>query len=176
MVSSFLTLGFSTGGVWSGCLGVSVIWPVYTGMLGCAELFKGFQRRLFRELPLTGLAGHEIIGVSYGHRGSEIQDYPSMVTGGAGNLFQSVGHVRLCAQIKLHVGMDRKSVVAFLADAPPFTVRPHESFIDPEAGLFTNGAGYRAEAPFHFLLSDSDHVDASIAGGEMESQQRRGMS
>lgn len=99
-----------------------------------------------------------------------------MVTGGAGNLFQPVGHVRLRAQIKLHVGMDRKSVVAFLADASPFTVGPLDSFIDSEAGLFTNGAGYRAEAPFHFLLSNSDHVDTSIAGGEMESQQRWGMS
>lgn len=98
-----------------------------------------------------------------------------MVTGGAGNLFQSIGHVRLCAQIELHVGMDRESVVAFFADAAPFTVRPLDSFIDPEAGLFANGAGYRAESPLHFLLTDRDHIDASIAGGEMESQQRWGM-
>lgn len=99
-----------------------------------------------------------------------------MVTGGAGNLFQTIGHVRLRAQIELHVGMDRKSVVAFFADAAPFTVRSLDSFIDPEAGLFANGAGYRAEAPFHFLLSESDHSDTSIAGGEMESQQRWGVS
>lgn len=99
-----------------------------------------------------------------------------MVTGGAGNLFQSIGHVRLRAQIELHVGMNRKSIVAFLADASPFTVRPLDSFIDPEAGLFANGAGYRAESPLHFLLSDSDHIPVSIAGGEMESQQRWGMS
>ena len=72
--------------------------------------------------------------------------------------------------------MDRKSVVAFFADAAPFTVRPLDSFIDPEAGLFANGAGYRAEASFHFLLSESDHVDGIIAGGEMESQQRWGMA
>jgi hypothetical protein len=142
--------------------------------MGLAELFKGFQRRLFRELPLTGLARHEIIGVAHRHRSSEIQTDPPMVTGGAGNLFQSIGHVRLCAQIKLHVGMDRKSVVAFLADAAPFTVVPHEPFIDSETGRFTNGAGYRAKTPFYFLLSDSDHVDASIAGGEIESQQRQG--
>ncbi len=79
--------------------------------------------------------------------------------------------------------MDRKGVEALLADAPPIPVGPHEPFIDPKAGLFADGTLDRVQAPFYFLLSDSDHVGAgtfhvigaelSITGGEMESQPRR---
>ena len=66
--------------------------------------------------------------------------------------------------------MDREGIEALLADAPPVTIGSHEPFIDSEAGLFADGALDRVQPPFDFLLSDGDHVDASIAGGEMESQ------
>lgn len=69
--------------------------------------------------------------------------------------------------------MDREGVEAFLADAPPVTIGSHEPFIDCEARLFADGARDRVQPPFNFLLSNSDHVDASIAGGEMESQPYR---
>lgn len=69
--------------------------------------------------------------------------------------------------------MDRKGVETFLADAPPVTVGSHEPLVDGEAGLFADGTLDRVQASFNFLLSDGDHVDASIAGGEMESQPPR---
>ena len=37
---------------------------------GTVDLFKGFQRRFFRELSFTTLAGHKVIGVPHGQRGS----------------------------------------------------------------------------------------------------------
>jgi hypothetical protein len=55
--------------------------------------------------------------------------------------------------------MDGEGVEAFLADAPPVTVGSHEPFVNGKAGLFTDGALDRIQAPFYFLLSDSDHKD-----------------
>ena len=66
--------------------------------------------------------------------------------------------------------MDREGVEAFLADAPPVTVGSHEPFVDREVGLFADGALDSVQATFYLLLSDGDHVEASIAGGEMKSQ------
>lgn len=65
-----------------------------------------------------------------------------MVAGGARDLFQPKGDIRLCAQVKLCVGMDREDVIAILADTPPFAVSAHEPFIKAETGLFTDGAGH----------------------------------
>ena len=102
-----------------------------------------------------------------------------MVAGRAGNLLQVKRHVRLCPDIKLHIGIDGEGVEAFFADAPPVTVGSHEPFVDGKAGLFADGALDRVQAPFYFLLSDSDHgmkksvprlMRSSIAGGEIESQ------
>ncbi len=96
-----------------------------------------------------------------------------MVTGRARNLLQVKRHIRLCPEIKLHIGMDGEGVEAFLADAPPVTVGSHEPFVNGKTGLFADGALDRIQAPFYFLLSDGDHADASIAGGEIESQPHR---
>lgn len=105
-----------------------------------------------------------------------------MVAGCAGNRLQVKWHVRLCPEIKLHISMDGKGIKAFLADATPVTIGSHEPFVDGKAGLFADGALDRGEAPFYFLLSDSDHrmkksvpqlTRLSIAGGEMESQPYR---
>lgn len=85
-----------------------------------------------------------------------------MVAGRAGNRLQVKRHVRLCPEIKLHIGMDREGVEAFLADAPPVTIGSHEPFIDGKAGLFADSALDRVQAPFYFLLSDSDHKDEGI--------------
>lgn len=93
-----------------------------------------------------------------------------MIARRAGNLFEPQRHIGLRAKIKLHVGIDRKGVEAFLADAPPVTVWPHKPFIDGEVGLFAYRALDRIQAPFYFLLCQRDHVMASIAGGEMKSQ------
>jgi hypothetical protein len=104
-------------------------------------------------LSLATPAGYKVVGVSNGHRGPEIEADPLMIAGRAGNLSQSKGYIRLCLQIKIHVGVDRKGVEALPADAPPFPVGPHEPFIETEARLFTDGTLNRVEAPFHFLLS-----------------------
>lgn len=65
--------------------------------------------------------------------------------------------------------MDRKGVIAFLADTPPVTVRSHEPFIDSEAGLFADGAWDRVQATFHLLLGEGDHIE-SIATKELKWQ------
>ena len=105
-----------------------------------------------------------------------------MVAGRAGNLLQVKRHVRLCPEIKLHIGIDREGVEAFLADAPPVTVGSHGPFVNGKTGLFADGALDRAQAPFYFLLSDSDHrtketapqlTRSSITGKEIESQPHR---
>ncbi len=105
-----------------------------------------------------------------------------MVAGRAGNLLQVKRHVRLCPDIKLHIGIDGEGVEAFFADAPPVTIGSHEPFVDGKAGLFADGALDRVQTPFYFLLSDSDHrmkkfvpqlTRLSIAGREMESQPYR---
>lgn len=75
-----------------------------------------------------------------------------MIAGRAGNLFQPKRHIGLRAKVKLHVGMYREGVEAFLADAAPVTVGPHKPFIDSEVGLFAHGALDRIQPPFHFLL------------------------
>lgn len=80
-----------------------------------------------------------------------------MVAGRAGNLLQAKRHVRLCPEIKLHIGMNREGVEAFLTDTPPVTVCSHEPFVNGKAGLFADGALDCVEAPFYFLLSDGDH-------------------
>lgn len=85
-----------------------------------------------------------------------------MVAGRAGNLLQVKRHVRLCPDIKLHIGIDGEGVEAFFADAPPVTIGSHEPFVDGKAGLFADGALDRAQTPFYFLLSDSDHKDEEI--------------
>ena len=75
-----------------------------------------------------------------------------MITRRAGNLFQAKRHVRLCPEIKLHVGMDREGVETLLADGPPVSVWPHKPFIDGEVGLFADGTGDRIQSPLYFLL------------------------
>ena len=105
-----------------------------------------------------------------------------MVAGRAGNRLQVKRHVRLCPEIKLHIGMDGEGIKALLADASPVTVGSHEPFVNGKAGLFADGAVDRVQAPFYFLLSDGDHrtkktvsqlTRSSIAGKEIESQLHR---
>ena len=51
------------------------------------DLFEGFQRRFFRELPFAALAGYEVIGVSHGYRGSEVEVHPLVVALRTGDFF-----------------------------------------------------------------------------------------
>lgn len=92
-----------------------------------------------------------------------------MITGGAGNLLESEGYIRLCSEIELHVRIDRKRVKAFLTDASPVTIGSHEPFIDGKTRLLADRAGDRVQPAFYFLLSECHHAE-SIAGQESESQ------
>jgi hypothetical protein len=56
-----------------------------------------------------------------------------MITGRARDLFQAIRNVRLGAQIKLHIRVDGKAVVAFFADATPFTIRLRKPLINSKA-------------------------------------------
>ncbi len=93
-----------------------------------------------------------------------------MIARRAGNLFQSKRHIRLCPKVELHVGVHWKGVETFPADAAPVAVRSHKSFIDGKVGLFAHGALDRIQSSLYFLLRQGDHMDVSIAGGEMKSQ------
>ena len=122
-----------------------------------ANLFECFQRRLLWKLPFAALAGDEVDRFPNRQRGAKVEVDPTMTAGRAGNLLQAKRHVRLCPEIKLHIGMDRERVETFLADASPVTVGSHESFVNGKAGLFADGTLDRVQATFYFLLSDGDH-------------------
>lgn len=92
-----------------------------------------------------------------------------MIAGRARDLLEPEWYIRLCPQIKLHVGIDWKCVKALLADAPPVAVSSHGSFINGKARLLTDGAWDCVQSPFHFLLRECDHAE-SIAGEEKKSQ------
>ena len=74
-----------------------------------------------------------------------------MVTGSARNFPESIGDIRLRTEIELHVGIDRETVKALLADAAPFPVRLHEPLINTESGFLTNGTFHRCQSRFDFL-------------------------
>jgi hypothetical protein len=63
-----------------------------------------------------------------------------VITGGTGDFSQAIGDVRLGAEIELHVGIDGKTVKAFLTNTPPFAVSLHKALIDAEAGLLADRA------------------------------------
>lgn len=139
-------------------------------MLGAeADLFKRLQRGSLDKLSLTPLTCDKVVGIPYRHSGPKVEAHTPMITGGAGNLLESEGDIRLCANIELHVRVDRKRVKALLADASPVAVSPHESFINSKARLLADGTGDGVQPLFHFLLSQRDHL-YSIAGEEKKSQ------
>ncbi len=99
----------------------------------------------------TSVAGHEIDGFPHGHVDAEIQGHAALLAGRAGNVAKPVGHVRLRAEIELHVGMHRKGVPAFQAGALPFAVRLHGSSIDHELTLLAHGTADGLQAGFDLL-------------------------
>ncbi len=80
-----------------------------------------------------------------------------MVASRAGDFLEPQRDIGLRAQIELHVGIDRERIKTFLAETTPVTVCAHEPFVDGKTRLFTDGAGHRAQAPFHFLLGQRNH-------------------
>ena len=97
------------------------------------ELFKGFQRGLLGEGSLTASACQEIDRLADGHGDAKIEAYPFLVAGLTGHLLEPVGDIRLCPQVELHIRVDGEAVVAFFADATPFTICLHKALIDSKA-------------------------------------------
>jgi len=126
-------------------------------------LFEGFQRGFLREGALAIAAGYEVDGLSNRHRSPEVQAHTTMVAGGAGNFLEPIRHIRLRAEIELHVGVDWKTVEAFLADATPFAIRLHKPLIDPEAGSLADGALHGCQTRFDFLNCQSRHRTLPLA-------------
>jgi hypothetical protein len=95
--------------------------------------FKRFQGGTLWVCFLARGTGQEIDGFSDRHGDTKIEAYASLIAGRTGHFFKPVGDIRLCAQVELHIRVDWEGVVAFSADASPFTVRLHKAFIDPKA-------------------------------------------
>lgn len=87
-----------------------------------------------------------------------------MVARRAGDLLESIGHVRLGAEIEFHIRVDWEAVETLLADAPPFPVGIHESLIDPETAAFTDRALDRGQPGFDGFDGWVRH-DVRVPGG-----------
>jgi len=87
-----------------------------------------------------------------------------MIAGRAGNVLESIGHVRLGAEIEFHISIDGEAVEAFFTDAPPFPVGFHQSLIDPKTTAFADGALNRGEPGFDSLDSGVRHEGCVVRG------------
>lgn len=88
-----------------------------------------------------------------------------MVAGCAGDLLESIRHVRLGAEIEFHIGVDREAVETFLADAPPFAIILHKPLIDSETAAFADGALNRGKPGFDGFDGRIRHEDCVLRGG-----------
>jgi hypothetical protein len=121
------------------------------------DLFECFQRRRLGKGLVAAQAGDEIDGFSDGHGDAKIEAHPFMIAGLARDFFEPVRHVRLRAQVELHVGIDGKAVVASFAHAAPFSVGLHEALINAECVLLANGTLNGGEPRFNFLDGRAGH-------------------
>lgn len=96
-------------------------------------------------------ACHEINRFADGHGDAKIETDSPLIAGRAGNLLQAVGYIRLCTQIKFHVRIDRKAVMAFLADPAPLTVSLHKASVNAKVRLFADRTMDRGEALLNFF-------------------------
>lgn len=112
---------------------------------------------MFWELVFAGRAGDEINRFPDRHHDPEVQRHSAMSTGRAEHLFESVGDIRLGSEIKLHVGMNWKTVPTFRAHPSPFAVRLHGAVIDREAALFAHRAANSLEPGFDLFHGGSAH-------------------
>ena len=85
-----------------------------------------------------------------------------MITGRTGDFFETVRYVWLGSEIKLHVSIDREAVEAFLADAPPLTIRLHEPLIDAKARLLADRAFRVTHPALDLLYCQCGHKKFSI--------------
>ncbi len=93
----------------------------------------------------ASLAGDEVVGLPHREHDPEIQRDAGFLALGTGDGFHQIGNVRLSALVEFHVGMDRKAVEAFFADALPFAVRLDAARIDKKLTGFADGAADAAQ-------------------------------
>ncbi len=101
--------------------------------------------------------GHKIKRLPHGHDNAKIKRDPPIAAQGTGNFSEPVFHVRLGLEIKLHIRVDRKVIIAVQADALPFPVVLHGSAINAKPTLFAYGAFCMAEAVLNVLDIESGH-------------------
>lgn len=88
-----------------------------------------------------------------------------MVAGRAGNLLESIRHVRLGAEIEFHIGIDREAIETLFADAPPFAIILHKALINSETAAFADGALNRGKPGFDGFDGWIRHEDCVLRGG-----------
>jgi hypothetical protein len=105
----------------------------------------------------AGLARHEIKRFSYGHHDAKIKVHSAALALETWNGLQDVRNVRLRSLVKLHIGMDGKSIATLQAHAFPFTVGLHAAAIDAESVGLANRTSHCAEARFNLLYRHTAH-------------------
>ena len=120
-------------------------------------LFERFERGIFSELPFTPATGDEIDRFTHRHRRAKIQAHAPVIACRTGNFSEPIGDIGLGTEVKLHVGIDRKTVKAFLTHGPPLAVRLDEPLVDSKAGLLADRAFRLAESLFNLLDGQSCH-------------------
>lgn len=87
---------------------------------------------------MTVRAGDKIHRLPNREHRPKIQRNSPVLARGTGNFLEPIGNIRLSLQIKIHVGVDRKSIKTIPAYSFPFTIFRDTPAIDPKAILFTN--------------------------------------
>ncbi len=106
---------------------------------------------------LAALAGHEIKRLPHGHDNAKVKRDPPITAKGTGNFSEPVFHVRLGSEIKLHVRIDRKVIIAIQTNTLPFPVVLHGSAVNAKPTLFAYGAFDVAESVLNVLDVRSGH-------------------
>lgn len=109
-------------------------WP-----MGLVSLID-FQKRLFGKRTPTMETGHEIAGLPHGHGDAKVERDPALMAMGTHNVFESIGNVRLGLEIKLHIRIDRKVIMAVQTQCFPVPVVSDGSAVNGKPTLFANGA------------------------------------
>lgn len=88
----------------------------------------------------AGSAADKVIGLPDGQDNPEFQIHSPRLALRTGNRAHGVGDIRLCPEVKLHIGVDRKVVPTFLADPFALSVSLKGAWIDPKLIGLADGA------------------------------------
>lgn len=76
------------------------------------------------------MTGDEVKSFTDREDDPEIKLHAMRLAFGARDALQMIGNIRLCAFIKLHIGVHREGVAAFHASRFPFAIRLHAAAVD----------------------------------------------